>query len=128
MNFDFDRQLRSLAIPLAAGASVSEVAFSDATGDPSNDRSAMVATGSVSFAAPPSLGLDWGRMARFAFTTNATPDIASLALESLEAGTPSSFAIGAAIPVPEPAQGAQVVCGVLLLAFLDARRRRSGRG
>jgi hypothetical protein len=125
LNLDFDRQLRRLAIPLTVGASVSQIAFSDETDDPTDDWSASVGPASVSFVAPPLLGLDWGRMARFAFTVDAAPEVATLTVEPLEPGSPTSCPVDAAIPVPEPDLIVQLPPALLLLALLARRRGRS---
>ena len=124
MNFNFDRQLNGFSVPLEPGSTVSQVAFSDATDVASDDWTPTVGATSVSWNAPAGLGADWGEMRRMAFTVDQAPRVSSVVLLPLEAGTPSTFAVAAPVPLPEPRVPLQLLFGAS--ALLGLRWCRNG--
>ena len=124
MNFDLDRQLRSLAVPLPTGANATDFAFTDATETTADDWVASVAADEISWTASPGTGLDWGRMVRMAVTVDADSEVGIVVVEPLEAGAPASYSLGGAVPVPEPASGTALLGGIAVL--LGLRRHRQG--
>ena len=122
-NFDLDRQLRSFTVPMHPGTNVTQIEFGDATPTTSDDWSAVVNAGDVTFTAPVGLGLDWGSTARMAFTADVESSVASTTLGPLEAGSPASYALDAAVPLPEPGMGIGLLLGGGVIARLWRRQR-----
>jgi hypothetical protein len=124
MNFDFDRQLNSFSVPLEPGSTVTQLAFSDATDDASDDWTPTVGATSVSWNAPAGLGADWGEMRRMALTVDQAPLVYSVTVLPLEAGTPGAFAVAAPVPLPEPYGSLQLLSGASALLALRWGRNR----
>ncbi len=97
MNFDFDRRIRSFAVPYPAGVELASVGFHDGDADPANDWQASITATEIVWATPggdPALGaLDWGTLYSFRFDANAAPAAAdpTATLGVLEAGSPSQL-------------------------------------
>jgi hypothetical protein len=109
MNHDFDRQIRSLAIPVAPGMSVTGVGFSDADADSANDWQAQVGSTQVvwstSNADPGANALDWGTLYHFHFTADAAPQTSTATLLPLEPGLAPQLQITTVAPAaPAPAE------------------------
>ncbi len=89
MNFDFDRQLSSFSLPLAANVVVSNAEFNDIDTNAGNDWTVTITPGvSITWTAPVGNSLDWGTLFNFAFDANAPPVATSATLTALEAGSP----------------------------------------
>ena len=95
MNFDFDRRIRSVSVPLPAGVQLAGVGFHDGDLDPGNDWQATVTASEITWSTPagdPGLNaLDWGTLYGFGFEANAAPAAAdpTASMAVLEAGSPS---------------------------------------
>ncbi len=99
MNFDFDRRIDSLIVPLPSGALVRNAWFGDVDSIPGNDWAAVLGVGDITWQAPPGNELDWGTLFSFSFDTNAVPGTSDLMLGVEEAGSPMSLAASAVAPV-----------------------------
>ena len=95
MNFDFDRQIRSFAVPLPPGVELASVSFYDGDDDPGNDWPATVGASEIVWSTPdgaPALGaLDWGVLFNFGFDANAAPTDPLATMGVLEAGSPAQL-------------------------------------
>ena len=97
MNFDFDRRLRSLSVPLPAGVKLAGVTFHDGDDNAANDWQSTVTATEITWSTPagaPALGaLDWGTLYSFGFEANAAPAAAdpTATMEVLEAGSPTQL-------------------------------------
>jgi hypothetical protein len=99
VNHDFDRQLASLALPLAAGAGVMAASFTDADEDPANDWAASVVGDSLVWQAPDAAAAaDWGTLLSFSFQSTTPPAAAAASLGVAEAGDPASLTISTLAP------------------------------
>ncbi len=121
-NFDLDRRLRSLSVPLPAGITVSDPTFYDGDDDPTNDWAATVTPTEIFWQTPPgdpsSNALDWGTMFSFSFEANGAPAERTATLGILEAGTPSDALAATQAPGDAP----------LPVATLDLVRSGLGDG
>lgn len=123
MNFDFDPMLRSFEIPVEPGVTITSVSFSDATQSASDDWTASVSANAVTWTAPASQGVDWGRMLRLGFVANTPSILATGTLQANEATNPSSFGTAVPAPVPEPGFSLILLSGIMVLTRLGLRRR-----
>ena len=103
MNHDFDRQVRSISVPLPAGATASSLTFNDPDTDPTTDWVGGVSANAVSWQAPAvEDSLDWGTLFSFGFSSTAAPESLSMTVVALEAGTVPSIEMATLTPgVPE---------------------------
>ena len=120
MNFDFERQIRSFSLPVAAGQAVSNAGFSDADGDPLNDWTPSVANLRVTWTAPVGHALDWGTLFNFRMDVDAAPVESTAALTPLQPGSPEGVRT-----LPEPGFGVSIGSSLTFLALLARRRRRA---
>ena len=114
MNFDFgipDTQgsepdlrlisndgLVSFTVPTGAGASITNLQFSDGDLDGMNDWVASVDASSVTWTAPSDASLNWGSMMRFSLTADIPPTASDVAMVTADiSGTDVIFA-GSLIP------------------------------
>jgi hypothetical protein len=121
VNFDFERQIRSFALPVGPGQTVSNAGFSDADGDPQNDWTPSVADLRVTWTAPAGNALDWGTLYSFRIDVDAAPVETTATLTPLEAGSPQEVGVHT---LPEPGVGASVGSTLTFLAWLRRRRTR----
>jgi len=122
MNFDFERKIASFSIPVGAGQIVSDTGFGDANGNASDDWTASVGGGRVTWTAPAGNALDWGTLYNFRFDVNAPPGETLATLTPLDAGSPSAFAVRT---VPEPAAASWAGIGVGAASIFWLSRRRA---
>ena len=120
MNFDFESQIRSFSLPVAAGQAVSDAGFSDADGDPLNDWTPSVANLRVTWTAPAGHALDWGTLFNFRMDVDAAPVESTAALTPLQPGSPEGVRT-----LPEPGFGVSIGSSLTFLALLARRRRRA---
>lgn len=102
-NQGFDQIL----IPVPAGASVSDLWFSDGDLDAGNDWSSSLVSGQVTWSAPQtsmmsSNTLDWGSLYAFSMTVDRPPAAAPAQVRVAEAGMPAAHAIQTLVPQGEP--------------------------
>lgn len=121
MNFDVERQIRSFAVPIGFGKTVSSAGFGDANGNPLDDWTWSVQGLHVVWTAPPGNALDWGTLYNFRMTVNAAPVPAAATLTPLDPGTPAELSVQT---LPEPDVGASNAFSLALLALLARRRAR----
>ncbi len=77
MNFDFEPRIKSFALPLPAGASVSNVGFHDVDQNGATDWTPTVGATSITWQAPSvTAAQDWSTLFNFRFTVNAAPTAA----------------------------------------------------
>ena len=98
------------ALPLPAGAVVTDVWFSDGDLTSGNDWVADVTSGQVSWTAPSGtmLGsntLDWGSLYSFSITVDREPMTAQAQARIAQAGTPSSHSVQTLVPDGTPPLG-----------------------
>lgn len=124
VNFDFDRQIRSFRVPLAAGVTASNVEFADVDTNAGNDWSIVLDPGgAITWTAPNGNELDWGTLYNFAFDANGPAAAANLTVTALEAGAP----LAAVSSIPEPSSSAALAAALGTLAalqWLRSPRRR----
>lgn len=78
MNYDFEPRVKSLRIPLPAGATPSNIGFHDPDADGATDWAASTAGGAITWTAPNSAASqDWHTLYNFRFTVNASPSAVS---------------------------------------------------
>ncbi len=97
MNFDFDRQIDELNVPLPLGAQAGGFSFQDGDDDPANDWTVSTAGSELSWRAPPGTGLDWGSLYAFSFEASLPPVNGPVELIPRELGLPTSFAVTPAL-------------------------------
>ena len=97
MNYDFDRQIDSISLPLPRGAQISAAAHYD--GDPDGDAAnawlATISSSELRWDAAAGQAIDWGVLHSFEFTSALPPINSSLTLGVAEDGTPESFNVSA---------------------------------
>jgi hypothetical protein len=88
MNFDFDRKIRRIEMPLPVGAMVTDLYFHDGDADAGNDWQQQVdSVGSVlAWTVQSGNPLDWGSAFSFSFTSNLPPVAGDLTLDIQEVG------------------------------------------
>ena len=123
MNFDFDRQIARLAIPLAAGATPTDLVFADGSETATDDWSPEIGAAELRWEAPAGQGLDWGRLARFAVTVDVASQPGFVGTQPLEAGDPSTLALPALVPLPEATPITGLLVGSAALVALRRQRR-----
>jgi hypothetical protein len=126
MNFDFDRRIRALRLPLEPGETISAAGFDDGDGDPGTDWSFSQDASSMRWDAPQGGALDWGSLASFRFHSDRLPRDLVATLEVLEPGEPGSLPLEVQL-APEPGRVASqlavaVVAGLALCLRLRAAR------
>lgn len=97
MNFDFDRQIDELNLPLPLGAQAANFTFQDGDDNPVNDWNVSTTGGELSWSAPPGTGLDWGSLYTFGFEASLPPVGGSVELIPREVGLPTSFTVTPAL-------------------------------
>jgi hypothetical protein len=94
-NLDFDRQIRSLSIPLPPDVTVVNTGFDDVDDQPGNDWQSSVTASQIVWAMPDGIvgsgALDWGTLYNLRFEANAAPVDLMATLGVLEAGAPSEL-------------------------------------
>jgi hypothetical protein len=121
MNFDFERQVNALTLPVGAGQTVTNAGFGDANGNALDDWTVSVAADHVTWTAPPGNALDWGTLYNFRMDVNAPPAESGATLAPLAPGTPATVFVHT---VPEPGVAASSVATLALLSLLARYRRR----
>jgi hypothetical protein len=78
-NFDSDRQIRALIIPVGADSSITDIGFHDSDADPTNDWQVTLADGTIRWETdtyennPDAHALGFGLMYNFRFDSDAAP-------------------------------------------------------
>ena len=78
-NFDSERQIRALTIPIGADSSITNIAFHDSDADPANDWQVTLADGTIRWETetyannPDAHALGFGLMYNFRFDSDAAP-------------------------------------------------------
>jgi len=104
MNHDFDRQIRSFALPLPSGVTVTNIVFADHDGAVA-DWTPALTNETLSWSASASNGLDWGVMYSFAFDANVPAEDGTVALGVLETDSNEQCAVSSRVPhVPAAVQ------------------------
>ncbi|MEM9531709.1 MAG: hypothetical protein AAGA23_12380 [Pseudomonadota bacterium] len=99
MNFDFDRGINAIAIPVGEAAVTAEyVVDGDAT--VTNNWQSDQAAATLNFSAPTSGVLSWGRMISFGFETSAPAQAGSVTMTVAESGLPAFLIPDSLVPVP----------------------------
>jgi len=80
MNYDYEPRFDTLALTVPAGVTVDSFSFFDADGPGANDWTVSQAGGELSWTAPASAELRWGRMNTFKFRANVAPEQGSVSL------------------------------------------------
>ena len=92
MNYDFDRQINSISLPLPLGAQITGTGHLD--GDPDADTSntwqETVDDTELRWDAPPGEAIDWGVLHSFEFTSALPPTNGSLTLGVAESDPPET--------------------------------------
>ena len=91
-NVDNARGAATLRIPLAAGASVTNVGFHDIDGDPLNDWVFSQSSTEIQFGAGVDNALDWNNFYNFWFDCSEAPSTGSVALDQARPG-PGNFTV-----------------------------------
>ena len=96
-NHDFDPEVQTFSVPLAAGVTPSQIQFIDLDATSSNDWTATVVPGeSITWTAPAGARLTWGTMFTVTFVANVAP----------VAGAAQVTGPGLAAPISVPSIGA----------------------
>ncbi len=99
MNHDFDAQVRSVSVPLPAGATANSLTFHDPDTDPTTDWTGAVSASAVTWQAPSAgAALDWGTLFSFGFSASAPPETLSMTLEAQEHGSAPSIEVATLAP------------------------------
>lgn len=107
-NLGFDR----FSVPVTAGVTISNVAFSDGDTDAGNDWTSTNAGGSLTWTAPanpspppnvPAVlnALNWGTMFRFSFVANGGPVAADSSLHVAQNGIPQNYTSTLLVPLTD---------------------------
>ena len=138
MNFDFDRQIAELSLPVDEEQTVSMTGFGDADGSPANDWTIAVEDDRVTWTAPAGNALAWGTLYNFSVEVDAAPVPTSASLTPLAAGGkpfvivrtlgPSLPQIPAVPPVAWAATAIAIACAAWRVTSGRAPTGRPGTG
>jgi hypothetical protein len=122
MNFDFEGEISSFSVPLAAELDLAGVGFSGFGPGSSPSWIANREAEALVWTAPEGAALAWGSLVSFRFEADAEPVGSDALAGALEMGPGEGFAIPmrGPTPVPEPAAG---LLGAAALLGLTALRR-----
>lgn len=101
MNFDFDRRIDRVSIPLPPFARVQAVAVSDGDDDVLNDWSIFVQEEQLLINAPTSGELDWGSQLSIRFESALPPVAGAVEMGVAEPGLPALFLLDANRPLDD---------------------------
>ncbi len=99
MNFDFDRRLDSITVPLPPGVLVSNTNFHDGDSNPGNDWTVLISSSSLTWNAPAGGDLDWGSLVSFSYESSASPTTLDATVGVEETGAPSTLSLSVRAPV-----------------------------
>jgi hypothetical protein len=94
-----DDGFSAFALPVGAGATISDVTFSDLDADTGNDWTFSQSAGALRWQAPSGHPLNWGTLYRFSFTADRGPLAATANLDVATAGSPTGYAADTLAPL-----------------------------
>ncbi len=83
-NHDYDPQIQTISMPLAASASMTNFVFADTDSDSSNDWTAIRSNDVLTLQSTAGNEIDWGVLYSFSFTTDSPPQAGQVSLSGLE--------------------------------------------
>ena len=106
MNMDYDRQVESFAVPFAPGTTITGIEFGDVDDVATNDWTAALANGHVTWSAPgggaDTNACDWGTLFNFRFDADAAPATNAITMSIHEEGAGDLLLAQSLAPEPAP--------------------------
>jgi hypothetical protein len=93
MNFDFDRAIDSIEIPIVSDANIQSISFTDSDENAANDWLITVSGNTLKFTAPEAAQLMWGSLVSFSYIADRAPIPVDANLGVAAEGLPAALSL-----------------------------------